>query len=51
MEIWGVGWWENVYNLFNNSGMRCGIIEMREMGGGVEKGGARLTIVMWGETK
>lgn len=25
-----MGWWENVYNLFNNSGRACGIIEMRE---------------------
>ena len=38
---------ENVYSFFNNSGKRCGIIEMREIGGGVEKGGATLTIVMW----
>lgn len=28
LEIWGVGLWENVYNLFNNSGRRCGIIEI-----------------------
>ena len=29
-EIWGVGWLKNVYNLFNNSGRSCGIIEMLE---------------------
>ena len=40
---------EGIYNLFNNSGRSCGIIEMREIGGGVEKGGATLTIVMWGK--
>ena len=35
-EIWGVGWWENVYNLFNSSGRRCGIIENRKGDGEVK---------------
>ena len=36
-----MGWWENVYNLFNNSGRACGIIEMGEAGrdGKLEIGG------------
>ena len=36
-EIWGVGWWENVYNLFNNFGRRCGIIEMWDGDGEVKE--------------
>ena len=27
LEIWGASWWENVYNLFNNFGCGCDIIE------------------------
>ena len=35
-----MGWLKNVYNLFNNSGIRCGIIEMWERRGvGDEVGG------------
>ena len=34
-----MGWWENVYNLFNNSGIRCGIIEMWETGMGEDEAG------------
>ena len=34
-----MGWWENVYNLFNNSGRACGIIEMWETGSKDEDGG------------
>ena len=32
-EVLGVGWWENVYNLFNNFGKRCGIMKMWREGG------------------
>ena len=38
-EIYGVGWLKNVYNLFNNSGIRCGIIEMWETGMGEDEAG------------
>ena len=31
-----MGWWKNVYNLFNNSEKWCGIIEMWETGRGEE---------------
>ena len=39
----------DVYNLLMIFGGECDIIKMREIGGGVEKGGATLTIVMWGK--
>ena len=36
-EIWGVGWWENVYNLFNNYCGACDIIEMWDGDGEVKE--------------